>query len=195
MELRDALAQISEIRLRMARAEVFRGYRALTTAVSGLLALAAAGAQALWIADPAAELATYLLLWCGAAALCGLVVAADLVVRWRRTHEPLKAHKTWLAIEQILPCVAAGALVTFALVRFAPETATLLPGLWQVLFSLGLFASSALLPRGMGLVASFYLVSGVVCLAFGSLSPWAMGLPFGLGQVLAAGVLYWSLER
>jgi hypothetical protein len=28
-----------------------------------------------------------------------------------------------------------------------------------------------------------------------ALSPWAMGVPFGLGQLFAAGVLYWTLER
>jgi hypothetical protein len=27
------------------------------------------------------------------------------------------------------------------------------------------------------------------------LSPWAMGVPFGVGQLLAAAVLYWTLER
>jgi hypothetical protein len=27
------------------------------------------------------------------------------------------------------------------------------------------------------------------------MSPWAMGLPFGLGQLLTAAVLYWNLER
>ena len=37
MELRDALAQIAEIRQHMARTEVFRGYRALPVAFSGVL--------------------------------------------------------------------------------------------------------------------------------------------------------------
>ena len=39
MELRDALTQIAEIRQQMARGEVFRGYRAATTAFSGMAAL------------------------------------------------------------------------------------------------------------------------------------------------------------
>ena len=26
-------------------------------------------------------------------------------------------------------------------------------------------------------------------------SPWVMGLPFGVGQLLAGAVLYWTLER
>src|SRR5436305_12699283 len=67
MELRDALTQISEIRRQMARTEVFRGYRAVPVAFSGLLALAAAALQAAWIADPAEQMAAYLALWVGAA--------------------------------------------------------------------------------------------------------------------------------
>ena len=38
MELRDALSHIAEIRLRMAETELFRGYRSLPVAMSGLLA-------------------------------------------------------------------------------------------------------------------------------------------------------------
>jgi hypothetical protein len=48
-------------------------------------------------------------------------------------------------------------------------------------------------------VAVFYLIAGAVCLVLShgeaALSPWAMGLPFGIGQLLVAAVLYWSLER
>jgi|GEM_PF-38049 len=49
MELRDALTQITEIRLQMARTEVFRGYRAVPAAFSGAVALAAATVQAVAI--------------------------------------------------------------------------------------------------------------------------------------------------
>ena len=52
MELREALTQITEIRLQMARTEVFRGYRAVPAAFSGAVALAAATVQAVAIADP-----------------------------------------------------------------------------------------------------------------------------------------------
>jgi hypothetical protein len=48
-------------------------------------------------------------------------------------------------------------------------------------------------------VAVFYLGSGLAVLALArdalALSPWAMGLPFGAGQLLAATVLYRTLER
>ena len=42
MELREALVQISEIRLHVERMEAFRGFRAVPVAISGGLALTVA---------------------------------------------------------------------------------------------------------------------------------------------------------
>jgi hypothetical protein len=48
-------------------------------------------------------------------------------------------------------------------------------------------------------VAVFYLTTGLGTLALTqgqrALNPWAMGLPFCVGQLLAAAVLYRTLER
>ena len=98
-----------------------------------------------------------------------------------------------------MPAVVAGGLVTYVLVSTAPDSVWLLPGLWQVLFSLGVFASCRLLPRAVFAVAVFYMIAGMLSLVWtrgdAALSPWAMGLPFGVGQLLAAAVLYLTLER
>jgi len=69
----------------------------------------------------------------------------------------------------------------------------MLPGLWELVFSLGIFASCRFLPRPMFGVGLWYLVAGLACLPLESshqaLSPWAMGIPFGVGQLLVASVL------
>lgn len=199
MELREALAQISAIRSQLARTEVFRGYRAAPVAFSGVLAFVAAAIQSAWVPEPSLRPGAYLGLWLGAAAVAAVVSGVGMAVRNRLVGASWARRLTWLAVEQFLPCVVAGALVTAALVRSAPGQLWLLPGLWQVLYSLGIFASCRLLPRAIVGVAAFYLASGVVVLALageaGALSPWAMGLPFGVGQLLAAAVLYWNLER
>ena len=191
MELRDALTQISEIRRQMARTEVFRGYRAVPVAFSGL--------QATWITNPAEEMTAYLALWVGAAVVSAIGAGTEMVLRARQSLSPWRREITWLAIEQFLPCLLAGGLLTFVLVQFAAESLWMLPGLWQILFSLGVFASCRLLPRATFVVAVFYLAAGLSCLVLtrgsAALSPWAMGLPFGFGQLLAAAVLYRTLER
>jgi hypothetical protein len=92
----------------------------------------------------------------------------------------------------------AGATVTYVIVKFAREQVWMLPGLWAVIFSLGVFASRRLLPAATFWVAAFYLLAGLAMLARGqehALSPWFMGGTFGAGQFLAAGILYWCLER
>lgn len=199
MELREALTQITEIRLQMARTEVFRGFRAVPAAFSGAVAVAAALAQSALVQDPPRQVGTYLSLWIGAAVVSVMSAVLGMGIRARIAASPLTREITSLAMEQFIPSIVAGALITLVLVRSAPESVWMLPGLWQVLYSLGIFASCRLLPRAMFGVAVFYLLSGLTTLALAqgdrALSPWAMALPFGVGQLLAAAVLYRTLER
>jgi hypothetical protein len=122
-----------------------------------------------------------------------------MFLRDRVAGTSLTRPVTWLAIGQFVPCLVGAAAVTAVIVRIASEAAWLLPGLWQVFFSQGVFASCRLLPRAAFAVGVFYLLAGVVTLAAArgdsALAPWAMAVPFGLGQTLAAAVLYWTLER
>jgi hypothetical protein len=197
--LREALSQISEIRQQMADAQVFRGYRSATTAFTALVAAGAAAAQARWVPDPARQMHAYLGLWCGAAMLSVVVVGVEMVVRCRRAGSPLQSQITRVVADQFVPSLVAGGLLTFVIAKFAPDCFWALPGLWAVLFSLGVFASRRFLPRSITLVAGYYLLAGLCCLtldrATAALSPWTMGLLFGAGQLLTAAVLYWSLER
>ena len=199
MELREALTQITEIRLQMARTEVFRGYRAVPAAFSGVVALVAATAQMALVQDPVQQINAYLTLWIGAAVVSGLSAFFEMAIRARHASSSLTRELTYLAIEQFFPCLVAGGLVTLVVVHSAPESVGILPGLWQVLYSLGIFASCRLLPRSMFGVAVFYLMAGLCTLALSrgenTLNPWAMGLPFCVGQLLAAAVLYRTLER
>jgi hypothetical protein len=199
MELHDALTQIAEIRRQLARTEVFRGYRAMPVAFSGILALSTAAFQQVWLPDPVANLPSYLTLWISAAFVSALAAGTEMLLRCWRSPTTLTREITWLAVEQFLPCLLAGALLTAVLVAYVPESVWMLPGLWQMLFGLGIFASHRLLPRATLGVAVFYLLSGALVLAQtrgpAGLSPWAMGVPFGVGQLYAAAVLYWTLER
>ena len=197
MELREAMSQIAEIRQQMARTEVFRGYRSVPVAFSGVLACAASVAQGLWIPDPTRDLSSYLTLWVGAAAIGIAAAALEMILRARHASRWAR-EQTWLAVEQFLPCVVAGGLTTLVLVRSSESVVWILPGFWSILFSLGVFASRRLLPGPVVWVAFYYLAAGLACLVLAqggsALSPWAMGVPFGGGQLLAAAVLYRTLE-
>jgi hypothetical protein len=199
MELQEALTQITEIRLQMARTAVFRGYRAVPAAFSGALALTAAAIQALVIVEPMQHHGAYLGLWIGSAAVSGAAAVMEMVIRARSSRSAFTRELTAAAMEQFFPCLAIGGLATVVIVEAAPGGVWMLPGLWQLFYSLGIFATCRLLPRPMSAVAVFYALSGLATLTLAqgdrALSPLAMGIPFGVGQLLAAAVLYRTLER
>jgi hypothetical protein len=93
----------------------------------------------------------------------------------------------------------AGALITLVIDAYAASAFWMLPGLWAILFAMGVFASRPMLPRAMTLVGGFYLLAGLCALVWShetkDFSPAVMGITFGIGQSLAAAVLYASLER
>jgi hypothetical protein len=70
----------------------------------------------------------------------------------------------------------------------------MLPGLWQLVFSLGFIASCRCLPRPLLAVGVWYLGAGLASLALANgdraFSPLAMAVPFGAGQLLMAAILY-----
>lgn len=199
MELRQALAQVSEIRDHLARTEVFRGYRSITVGFSGLVALATATAQACWLPQPMERIGAYLALWFAAAAINLVVVGIEIWYRARVARITLTRQTTVFAVEQFLPSLVAGGLLTVVIVERASQSIWMLPGLWALLFSLGVFASCRLLPRAVSIAGAWYLAAGILALACGqgdaALSPWIMGATFGAGQLLTAVILHITLEQ
>lgn len=199
MELHDALSQVSEIRRQMARSETFRGYRSVPAALSAGIAIATAILQSRIAVDPQSDPVSYIQLWIVAALVSISATAGEMIVRCHRLASPMTSRMMLLAVEQFLPCLIAGGSVTLVIGMFAPAAAWMLPGLWGVFFSLGLFASSRLLPRPLFAVAVYYLVCGLGALAFArgvyAFSPWTMAITFGGGQSIAAIILYVTLER
>jgi len=193
MDIEKALADILEIRAQLAAGTAFRGYGPGAVALTGLIALATALAQSLWLVDPTAKPVSYFTVWIAAAILSAFIVGTEMVARSRRHHAGLADEMLFNAVQQFLPSAAVGILLLITLSRFAPDTVWILPGLWQVLVGIGVFASLRIMPRAFALGGVWYVISGFVVLALAAesreLSPWFMGIPFGVGQLLIAGVL------
>ena len=198
-DLQQALAEIEAIRSQMARTTVFRGYGPATVAATGCLAVVAALVQAVWLDDPAHELPAYLALWTATAVLCAGIVGTEMVARTRRVHGDLAQEMLLTAVEQFIPAAVTGALLTLVLHGVAPETAWLLPALWQLVFALGVFASCRFLPSPIFWVGAWYLAVGLATLAFArgprAFSPLSMGLGFGVGQLATAAILHRHREE
>jgi hypothetical protein len=198
-DLSQALAEISAIRAQVARDTQFRGYGPASIAVSGGLALLVAAAQTHWSREIGVDAVRFLAIWAGTAAIAVTLTAGETIIRARRVHSGFASAMIQAAVEQFLPALIVGVLLTGVLLRAAPQQLWMLPGLWQLIFSLGVFASCRFLPRQMFAVGVWYLACGLTCLMVASgskaLSPWEMGIPFGVGQLLVAVVLQYCFEE
>ena len=193
-ELQQALSEIHSIRNQVAHGTEFRGYGPASIAASGVLALLVAAAQMQWMAKPAkAGFTIWLSVWAGTAVVSVFLTGIETFARARRVHVGFAKEMIRSAVAQFLPAVMVGFLLTMVMMQVAAEECWMLPGLWELIFSLGIFALCRFLSRQMFAVGVWYLAAGLFCLAAASatrtLSPWAMGVPFGVGQLLVAAVL------
>lgn len=194
-DLYRALGDIDSIRRQVANTTEFRGYGPATLAGTAVCAIAAAGVQQFCLPMPEKHLSGYLAIWVSTALVAALLTGVQMYTRARRMHSALSPEMIRMAVEQFLPSIVTGLLVTAVLLGTAPKQAWLLPGLWQIIYSLGIFSSCRFLPRRMLAAGGWYLVTGLTCMTFGdyrALSPLAMAIPFGIGQLLVAGVLLFS---
>ena len=196
MELPQALAQIAEIRAQATKAEVYRGYRSVPVAASGLIGLAAS-----WLQPPglAGNPEGFVLYWVVVASCAGFVGISEIVYNYVVHDQTLARRRTRRVVGQMLPSLVGGALVTVSFVHLSTALVPLLPGLWALAFGLGIFASRPYLVRASGWAALYFYVAGAVLLWTAhspeTLNAWTVGGTFGVGQLLTAGVLYWNLEQ
>jgi hypothetical protein len=150
------------------------------------------------VARPQEHMGSYLSVWIWTAVASAALIGIQMQTRSRRLHSGLADEMIRMAVEQFLPSALAGALITLVLARSAPQAAWILPGLWQLIFSLGVFSSCRFLPRPMVAAGVWYMSTGLICLSFGdtrAFSPWAMGIPYGFGQLLVACILYFTANE
>src|SRR3972149_1627502 len=100
MDVSRALAQIADIHQQMAKGEVYRGYRSLPVAASGVMGMVAAWAQpqGLGVRDPVG----FGIYWTAIAACAGFVGTSEIVYN-SLVHEDAAARRgTPPAVGQVL---------------------------------------------------------------------------------------------
>ena len=197
-ELNRALTDILEIRTHIAAGTAFRGYGPTAVAATGIIGFLAAAVQSRWPDVFAYSAAVFITFWIATGVICAITVWIEMQGRSRRIHSYLADAMISQALEQFLPATAASLLVPFFLLRFAPQSVWMMPGLWQLFVGLGIFASIRSLPRKLMLGGIWFFVSAFLSLILASqsqaLSPWLMGLPFLGGQLLMAVLLFATEE-
>jgi hypothetical protein len=195
MNLDDALDQLETIHTHLARAETYRGYRPIGLAFSGVAGMAAALAQPWFVS--AAEPLAFVRFWLLVALLCALLAGGVTIVTYFTHEDEFARRRTRTVLGQFLPCLFAGAVLTYLLGRDGTSVVHL-PAVWAIVYGLGTVASLPYLPREAGWIAVWYFASGLLLcvLAEGPVpGGWSVGVPFGVGQVLAALVLSRSRSR
>ncbi len=194
-DLDKALADIVEIKSRLAQSSEFLGLGPAALATSGILAFVVAALQSML---PAAEPAVFFTGWILTAIVAVALIGAEMLRRARRHHAGLADQMIREAVLSFVPAGVAGAALLAFFARFSPEQLWLVPGLWLILVSLGIFATARSLPRAIALAGAWYLLSGFTVLLLAapdqSLSPWHMGLPFAIGQLLIAAIVHRTSE-
>jgi hypothetical protein len=199
VDVSRALDQIAEIHEQIAKGEVYRGYRSVPVAASGLIGIVAAWLQParLGHADPDG----FVLYWALIAATAGLVGSSEIIYNYVVHEDAAGRRHTRRVVGQFLPSLVGGVAITACFIHLGAGLVPLLPGLWAICFGIGIFASRPYLPLASGWIALFYYVAGFALLwSSGGASPltlaaWSVGGTFGTGQLLAAVVLWWNLER
>ena len=187
MEVSRAIADLEEVRTRLAAVQRFRGLSGGAAFASGLAAIASGLIQAAGVPRPltAADDARYVVIWIACLA-CSLAVNYGAIVLWLLRHWSVRSRVELKTVGMtILPSIVAGGLFTAALV--ARGELGLLPGTWCLCYALGLIASRAMAPPGIGWIAALFAASGTALLfAPGSnaLAWWVMPATFGLGQIV-----------
>jgi hypothetical protein len=197
MRLDYALNQIADIRRQMTLSRHFRGFRAASTLATALAAAGAGVWQASRIPDPASNPLSFVALWTSVATASVLVCGGEVFRQYRSSESSSQQELALMAAEQFLPFILVGGMLTFVLSQYEAQAIWMLPGLWQILFGLGLFSLRRLAPNPIYLVGAFYVLCGLLNLGggFPHFSPWSMAIPFGMGQAVNALILYWYMER
>jgi hypothetical protein len=192
MRVDDALRQIEAIHEQLDKGEVYRGFQVGGVTAAALLGLAAAAVQERFI-----DASLFVPYWIAVATVCGLLSGGSALFAFVWREDAWARRKTVRLVCQLLPSVIAGAVVTW--VFSDAELTRYLPGLWAILFGLGLLASRPYMPRAIGWVCLFYLACGCALLyrasLGGGLSGWQVGGVFGVGHLASALVLSRNVER
>ena len=186
-DIESALHDIARLREQLAASSRFQGLAPGIVALTGAFAFALGGWQYL-----AGE--NDLLVWILLAAVCALMIGTEAIARARKHHRSMADRMLGATLNRFLPVATAGAILGIVVLFRLPEHDRLLPGIWQLLMGVGVFAVLSNLPRQMIVAAVFYFGAGTLSLLLsgpqGPATSVLMALPFGLGQLLVAAILY-----
>jgi hypothetical protein len=168
-----AMDNLRYIRQTMERAGTFTAAPGMGGVVMGSTALAAA-----WIAGSQTARRYWLAVWLTEAALALSIGIAAAAIKSRRAGMPLLSGPGRKFLAGFAPAMAAGAVITAALVRGGQSH--LLPGTWLLLYGAAVAAGGWASVRVVPLMGACFMAAGAVGLLWSG-APGEMLLATGFG--------------
>ncbi len=168
-----ALADLHFIRRTMERASTFTAFSGWGLALIGAITLGAG-----WWANRRTGRESWLFAWLALAVISMAIAATTTWWKARRMQQPLLASPARRFALGLLPPLAAGAIVTAALVKYGHFE--LLPGVWLLLYGAGVVTGGAFSVRIVPAMGFAFMALGVAAL-LGPLawSDWLLVAGFG----------------
>lgn len=184
-EVEHALSQIADIHAQLTASSRFRGFAPAAIGFNAALMLGVTVAQSAWPQVLAKDPLRYVAVWGATLGAATVVSATEAVSRSRHLHGRMADALLGSTLRGLLPFAAAGLVIAAAVCRFAPASAWMLPGLWQILVGLAGFSVASSLPSAIRLASGWFFICGAITFGLGArsgaLSPWMMGVPFVAG--------------
>ena len=197
MDVEKAVDQIAEIHRHLVKTEIFYGYKPNIVFSVGIVAFVVAALQA-WLIVPPNEV-VFLLQWMIVCGIVILIIGGNIVYNYSKNASNYQINQMSKVFLQFVPSLIAGFIITSVLLVLESPAVAFLPGIWAILFGLGIFSMRPYLPRMTGFVAIYYLFAGgllMYLVRYGlSFSPWGIGITFGTGHIFSALILRLDIDR
>ncbi len=150
------------------------GWGGVGVGVVGLAAVALGGDPALADTNRAAWLGV----WLSAAAVAVVVGIASAWLKCRRQGTSLTSHSGRRLLLGLSPALAAGAVITAALV--SADALALAPAVWLLLYGAAVVSGGIFSVRSVPIMGGLFMLVGLVeILAPASWTPWLLAVGFG----------------
>lgn len=193
-DVERAIAQIADIRARMAASSRFRGYAPESVALLGVLSVALTVLEVVWPDRFRGSDSQLVRDWGLLLAGGGLCIAAEAVFRTMRETDAMVSPALLSALRGVIPGTLMAVAVAAAVLAYVPQACWIVPGTWQMLIGMATFASYPLMPRKIAWPGAWFLLSGALGLFLagrqGGLSPLLVGVPFFVGHFGIAWTLF-----
>jgi hypothetical protein len=170
-----AMNNLRYIRRTIERAGSFTAVPGVGGMLMGSTALAAA-----WVAECQTLAGRWMAVWLGEALVALLIGVAGVAVKSRAARMPLLSGPGYKFVAGFAPAMLAGAVLTAAL--FAGSQTSLLPGMWLLLYGVGIVSGGAASVRVVPLMGACFMLAGALALLFPAM-PGDIVLAAGFGGI------------